>query len=86
MSSTAEHTAPALADMDEQVTFDGAQWYAEGPRGALWVIRWFSETGNIAAIRCPGARTGHRSTAGDLEAARAEALRLAGIIAAGKTA
>lgn len=68
----------------ETIRHDGAEWPAEGPGGALWVIRWFSTSGNIAAMRFPGARTGHRSKAADIGEARREAARLIALVAAGK--
>jgi len=83
MTNTAETTAP-LASLDEEIVHDGATWFAEGPRGALWVIRWFSDSGNIAGMTCPGARVRYRSEASGLDAARSEARRIAGLIAAGK--
>lgn len=77
-----------LTGLDEARMHDGiTTWFAEGPRGADWVITWFPATGNIAAwkMRTKG-RTGYRSTAADLDSARREAQRIAGLIQAGKPA
>jgi hypothetical protein len=78
-----------LADLDEQTAFDGiTTWFAEAPRGSFaWVITWFPTTGNIAAWQAgTKGRTGYRATAADLGTARAEAQRIADLIAAGKKA
>jgi hypothetical protein len=44
-----------LEGLGETVVHDGAHWTAEGPRGALWIIRWFgsSGTGAVAAWKHP---------------------------------
>jgi hypothetical protein len=75
-----------LADLDETIRHDGVEWIAEGPRGALHLIRWFSGSGNVVAMRVPGLRTVHRGRAESIEDARTEALRMAGLIADGKKA
>jgi hypothetical protein len=64
---------------------DGAHWTGEGPRGALWIIRWSSAAGTVTAWKHPNGRTGFRAIAGDLPAARREAARIAALIADGKT-
>lgn len=74
-----------LDGLDEKVVFDGAHWIAEGPRGALWIIRWSSAGGAVAAWKHPRGRTGSEAKAGDLPAARREAARIAAAIADGKT-
>jgi hypothetical protein len=76
-----------LDGLDETLTHDGAHWTAEGPRGALWIIRWFgsSGTGAVAAWKHPRGRTVFEAAAGDLPAARREAARIAALIADGKT-
>lgn len=76
-----------LAGLDETVVHDGAHWTAEGPRGALWIIRWFgsSGTGAVSAWKHPRGRTGFEAKAGDLPAARREAARIAALISDGKT-
>lgn len=69
---------------DEQVTRDGAQWYATGPGDRLWVIKWFSVSGNVTAMTFPRALVvGHRATAADLDSAREAAAQMAALIAAG---
>lgn len=73
-----------LAHLDEATAHDGAQWYAEGPRGALHLVRWFSKPGNVVAWKVTGMKTVHRGRAGSIEEARGEALRMAGLIAGGK--
>ena len=75
---------PLLA-LDETVIFDGAHWTAEGPRGALWVIRWHSGTGTVTAWRGARGRVAFRGEAADLPAARREAARIAKAISDGQT-
>ena len=74
-----------LDGLDETVVHDGAHWTAEGPRGALWVIRWSSAAANVTAWKHPRGRTGFEAPAGDLPAAWREAARIAALIADGKT-
>jgi hypothetical protein len=74
-----------LEGLDEQIRHDGAEWITESPGGRLWVIRWFSGSGNVAGIDSDSYVTRFRGTATDLPAARREALRMAGMIADGKT-
>jgi hypothetical protein len=74
-----------LDGLDETLIHDGAHWTAEGPRGALWVVRWHSGTGTVTAWKSPVGRIGFRAAAGDLPAARREAARIAALIADGKT-
>jgi hypothetical protein len=74
-----------LDGLDETLVHDGAHWTAEGPRGALWVIRWSSAVSNVTAWKFPRGRTGFRAAAADLPAARREAARIAALIADGKT-
>jgi hypothetical protein len=76
----------AITATDETIRHDGAEWITEGPRGALHLIRWFSKSGNVVAWRMPGMKTVHRGRAASINEARAEALRMAGLIAAGKQA
>jgi hypothetical protein len=75
-------TAP-LTHLDEQARHDGTEWFAEGPRGALHLIRWFSNSGNVVAWRTPGMKAVHRGHAASIEEARTEAARMAELIAAG---
>jgi hypothetical protein len=79
-------TDSPLEHLDEKLVHDGAQWFAEGPRGGFHMIRWFAKTGNVVAWRVTGLREVHRGSAQSIEAARAEALRMAGLIADGKVA
>jgi hypothetical protein len=74
-----------LEGLDEALIFDGAHWTAEGPNGALWVIRWHSGTGTVTAWRGARGRVSFRGTAADLPAARREALRIAKAISDGQT-
>jgi hypothetical protein len=74
-----------LEGLDETLVHDGGHWTAEGPRGALWVIRWSSGTGTVTAWKFPRGRAGFRATAGDVQAARRETARIAALIADGKT-
>jgi hypothetical protein len=74
-----------LEGLDEQIRHDGAEWIAVSPGGRLWVIRWFSGTGNVAGIDGNSYVTRFRGTAADLPAARREAARIAALIADGKT-
>lgn len=76
----------SLAALDETVRHDGAEWITEGPRGALHLIRWFSKSGNVTAWRMPGLKTVHRGRAESIDEARAEAVRMAALIADGKKA
>jgi hypothetical protein len=76
------------ADLDELVMHDGITWCAEGPRGKLWTIIWQpARTGdNIRAWPFPGGKTAHWGHAADADDARAEALRIAALIATGRKA
>lgn len=74
-----------LTGLDEKIRRDGAEWIAESPGGRLWVIRWFSGSGNVAGIDSLSYATRFRGTAADLPAARREALRIAALIADGIT-
>jgi hypothetical protein len=77
-------TETPLEHLDETIRFDGAEWIAEGPRGALFLVRWFSKPGSVVVYRAPGFKTVHRGRAESIGEARAEALRMAGLIADGK--
>ena len=57
-----------LAGLDETLIHDGAHWIAEGPKGALWVIRWHSGTGKVWAWRGARGRISFRCEAADLPA------------------
>jgi hypothetical protein len=65
----------------------GIAWQALGPRRALWQVRWEPEAPeqNIRAYRYTGGAGGFRGHAKDEAQARAEAERIAGLIAEGKT-
>lgn len=67
--------------MDETIRHDGAEWLTEGPRGILYLIRWFSATGNIAAWRASTLRKVGQGRAATIEEARHEASWMAGLIA-----
>ena len=80
-----EYPAP-LDALDEYLIPTGAHWTPQGPHGEDWVMRWNRVTGTVQARRWshePG--TGFSAEAGDLPAARREVLRIAGLIADGKT-
>lgn len=75
--------------LEEHDTGDGGlQWGAMGPRGASWQVAWqpgrLAER-NVRAWRDSSGRTGHLGHATTKTEARAEAVRIAGLIAAGKT-
>lgn len=74
-----------LEVLDEHLTEDGAHWTPEGPHGELWVIRWYAAVGIVAATGYPRGSGEFNGQAADLRAARREALRIAGLIADGKT-
>ena len=74
-----------LGVLDECLTDEGAHWTPEGPHGELWVVRWHSLTGIVAATGYPRGSGEFNGEAADLPAARREALRIAGMIADGKT-
>jgi hypothetical protein len=74
-----------LAALGEEILPDGAEWAAESPGGRLWVVRWFSGSGSVAGMDSVCYATRFRGKAGDLQAARREALRIAGLIGDGKT-
>jgi hypothetical protein len=67
----------------------GLAWPVLGPRGAVWQIRWVppwkSPPQNVRAYRLADGHTGFYGSATTAEEARAEALRIAGLIKAGKT-
>lgn len=83
-STPAQQNDAPLDHLDEKLVHDGAQWFAEGAGGGLYLIRWFGNTGNVVAWRAVGLREVNRGTAQAIEQARAEALRMAGLIATGK--
>ncbi len=85
-ATTAQDTdgSEPLAHLDEQTWHDSVTWYAEGPRGALHLIRWNIESGNITAWRGLRGPAVHRGHAESIEDARREAARMAELIAAGK--
>jgi hypothetical protein len=65
----------------------GIAWQALGPRDALWQVRWEPERPepNIRAYRYSGGAGGLYGHAVTAEEARTEAVRIAGLIASGKT-
>ena len=83
-NDTAAQADAPLDHLDETDRHDGAEWFAEGPGGGLHLIRWFSTSGNVVAWRVPSMRTVQRGRADSVEAARAEALRMARLITTGK--
>lgn len=83
MTAAAQHDTP-LEHLGEKLVHDGGQWFAEGRGGGVYLIRWFAPTGNVVAWRAVGLREVHRGSAQSIEEARAEALRMAGLIAGGK--
>jgi hypothetical protein len=85
ISARCEAGVTPLHHLDENLVHDGVHWTAEGPRGALWIIRWSSATGNMRAWKPPRGRAGFQAAAADLPAARREAARIAALIADGKT-
>lgn len=73
-----------LADLEEMTMFNGnTAWCATGPRGALWSIVWYAESGTVAAWPFPCGTTAHRGHAPDLAEARREVSRIATAIAMG---
>jgi hypothetical protein len=74
-----------LEGLDEHLIPEGAHWTPEGPHGELWVIRWYASVGIVAATGYPRGSGEFNDEAADLPAARREALRIAGLIADGKT-
>jgi hypothetical protein len=84
-ATTGEHAAP-LDSLGEHLIPTGAHWTTEGPRGENWVIRWNRTTGTVQARRWSHDAPGSFSAeAADLPAARGEVLRIAGLVADGKT-
>ena len=77
---------PGVPELHEIAMHDGITWTAEGPRGKLWSIIWqpARTEDNIRAWPFPGGRTAHWGHAADADGARAEASRIAALIAAGK--
>ncbi len=84
-AATTQDTAGSepLTHLDEHAWHDNITWYAEGPRGALHLIRWSSKSGNVTAWRGLRGPAVHRGTAQTIEDARREAARMAELIAAG---
>lgn len=76
--------APA-GELDERAMADGTvTWTAEGPGGRTWSVVWQPDRGTVRAWPFPAGRTAHHAAAADLGAARAQARRIAGLIAAGR--
>jgi hypothetical protein len=77
----------ALPATDEALVHDGATWYADGPRGGPWVIKWHEERGTVSAWQTgtKGVKPRFRGDASDIHQARREAARIASLIADGKT-
>ena len=70
------------AELDERAMADGAvTWTADGPGGRAWSIVWQPDRQTVRAWPFPAGRTAHHAAAADLAAARAEARRIAGLIA-----
>jgi hypothetical protein len=74
-----------LEGLDEHLIPEGAHWTPEGPQGQLWAVRWDSATGAVKAQGYPRGSGEFHGEAQDLPAARREALRIAALIADGKT-
>lgn len=64
----------------------GIAWMVRGPHGRLWQVRWEPGTAaqNVRAYRLADGHTGFLGHATDEDGARAEAQRIAGLVAAGK--
>jgi hypothetical protein len=77
--------ALAVEDLNEQVRDDGAEWTVTSPRGADWVIRWFTTSETVAAWNPSGGKPVRRPAA-TLVAARREASRIAEDIKRGRVA
>lgn len=77
----------ALPATDEASVHDGATWYADGPTGGPWVIRWHEQRGTVSAWQSgtKGVKPRFRGDAAGISDARREAARIAALIAAGKT-
>jgi hypothetical protein len=77
----------ALPATDEATVHDGATWYADGPKGGPWVIKWNEQRGTVSAWQSgtKGVRPRFRGDAAGINEARREAARIAALIAAGKT-
>lgn len=73
-----------LTELDEKTYSTMTTWSVEGPGGRLWAIVWTSGNSRIFASPFPHGRTRYEATATDLDAARTEALRIAGLIAGKK--
>jgi|SRR5579859_53804 len=74
-----------LEQLDEHLIPEGAHWTPEGPHGELWAVRWYSATGIVEARGYPHGSGEFHGKAADLQAARREALRIAGLISNGQT-
>lgn len=73
-----------LEDLGESAMHDGLAWFAPGPSGRVWAIVWqpSRSEGNMRAWPAPAGRTAYWSDAADLDTARREAVRIAGLIKA----
>jgi len=72
--------------LEEHETEHGMQWDgAAGPHGAVWDLFWTERTRLVRACRHGRGLYGPRGEAATPQEARAEALRIAGLIAAGET-
>jgi hypothetical protein len=85
MSMTTATGETPLESLDEHLIPEGAHWTPEGPHGELWVIRWHSSTGIVAATGYPRGSGEFNGEAADLPAARRETLRMAKLISDGQT-
>jgi hypothetical protein len=78
--------ALAVEDLNEQVRDDGAEWTVKSPRGADWVMRWFTTSETVAAWKFPSGGKPVRRPAVTLVCARCEASRIAEDIKRGRAA
>ena len=78
----------SLLEREFSLEDGGLAWPVKGPLGRDWLVMWrpaMFPVDNVRAWKTGDGRTGFTGTAADEDGARAEALRIAGEIKAGKT-
>jgi len=74
-----------LEGLGEQLLASAACWTAKAPDGTAWDLRWFRDGRTLTATTGTPLRVGFRVKARSIQVARQQAVRIAHLIADGKT-